>query len=189
MTKPLIVFALEQESQNLFTDFDVLYTGVGKVNAAYGLMQRILHAGPRPSLVVNLGTAGSRQHKPGSIVNCTRFVQRDMDVTALGFAPYQTPFSDDPVMLEYGQVVQNLPQGVCATGDQFDTSGKAEAFDVVDMEGFALAIVCQRLQLPFLCLKYVSDGADGAADTDWGAALERAAKALAEALQKAGVKP
>ena len=31
----LIVTALEQETQGLLKDFDLLYTGVGKINATY----------------------------------------------------------------------------------------------------------------------------------------------------------
>ena len=55
---PLIVFALEQESQGLFSEYPCLYTGVGKLNAAYTLL-KYLSSEPRPPLIINLGTAGS----------------------------------------------------------------------------------------------------------------------------------
>lgn len=185
MTKSLLVFALPQESQDLFSGHNVLYTGVGKVNAAFALTRALLPTSA--PLVVNLGTAGSQRHQPGTVISCTRFVQRDMDVTALGFAAYQTPFSEDPVEIVYGQALAGVPQGVCATGDSFDTSGKSQDFDAVDMEAYALAVVCKRMQVPFMCLKYISDGADGGADEDWGAALHRAAEALHKALKDGGV--
>lgn len=184
MTRPLIVFALEQESQDVFKDYDVLYTGVGKVNAAYALMRRLSEA--RPPLVVNLGTAGSRKHPGGAIVNCTSFVQRDMDVTLLGFEKYRTPFSDVPAVLAWGGRLAGLAEGVCGTGDHFDSSEHAENFDVVDMEAYALALICRQENIPFLCLKYVSDGADEGAVTDWDAALRHAAHALLAALRASG---
>ena len=38
--KTLIVCALEMETQSQLEDYDVLYTGVGKVNATYKLTQK-----------------------------------------------------------------------------------------------------------------------------------------------------
>lgn len=175
---------MEQESQDVFRDYDVLHSGIGKVNAAYALTRRL--AMSRPSIVINMGTAGSRKHKGGSIVNCTRFVQRDMDVTALGFEKFKTPFSNDPVEINYGVAVNGLPQGLCGTGDNFDSSEGAGAFDVVDMEAYALALVCQRENIPFLCLKYISDGADDEAHKDFIQALHDTAEKLKEALKNAG---
>lgn len=174
---------MKEESQDVFPDYDVLHTGIGKVNAAYGLMKHIAEKG-KPSMVVNMGTAGSRKHKGGTIVNCTGFIQRDMDVTPLGIPLYQTPFSDDPVEISYGKTIESLPTGVCGTGDNFDTSEQAERFDVVEMEAYALALICQREKIPFLCLKYVSDGADGDGAGDWNESLHRTAEALRDTLTK-----
>ena len=182
MSQILLVFAMEQESQDVFDDYTVLHTGIGKVNASYGLTSYLKVQ--QPDLVVNMGTAGSRKHLGGLVLNPTSFVQRDMDVTALGFEPFQTPFSSDPVVLEYGVSVPGLSQGVCGTGDSFDVSEAAEAFDVVDMEAHALAIICQRESVPFLCLKYISDGADGDAEQDWNASLHQTAEKLRDALEQ-----
>lgn len=184
MSQPLLVFAMKEESQDVFSGYDVLHTGIGKVNAAHALTRRLLSA--KPGLIINMGTAGSRKHKGGTIVNCTAFIQRDMDVTALGFAKFQTPFSSDPVRLEYGSKIEALPQGLCGSGDNFDTSENAGEFDVVDMEAYALALISMREKIPFLCLKYVSDGADGDAHEDWNASLHRTAERLKDALEKAG---
>lgn len=184
--KPLLVFAMKEESQDVFSDYDVLHTGIGKVNAAYGLMKHIAAHG-KPALVVNMGTAGSRRHKGGTIVNCTSFIQRDMDVTPLGIPLYQTPFSDDPVEISYGDRIETLPEGLCGTGDNFDTTEHAERFDVVEMEAYALALICRRENIPFLCLKYVSDGADGDGAGDWNETLHRTAEALRAALKSAAL--
>jgi adenosylhomocysteine nucleosidase len=179
--EPLLVFAMPEESRDIFGGYDVLHTQIGKVNAAYALARRIGER--RPELVVNLGTAGSRRHAGGQVINPAKFVQRDMDVSALGFEKFQTPFSDDPKILEYGRHFAHLLGGVCGTGDSFDVSEAANGFDVVDMEAYALALICQREDIPFICLKYVSDGADDGADQDWNTALARAAEALKETLE------
>lgn len=180
-SNPLIVFAMKEESQDVFNDYDLLHTGVGKVNAAYNL-GKALH-GAKPSIIINMGTAGSRKHAGGTIVNCTGFVQRDMDVTALGFDPYKTPFCDTPALIEFGHRIAELPSGVCGTGDNFDISEKAGDFDVVDMEAYALATICQQEELDFLCLKYISDGADGDAHQDWHTALHHTAEKLRTTLE------
>ncbi len=178
----LLVFAMQEESQRYFKEYDVLYTGLGKINASYALTKRL--SDKKPSLVINLGTAGSQSFPARSVVCCTGFVQRDMDVQALGFEPFQTPFSDVPVVLEYGMSVASLPLGICGSGDNFETSQKATAYTLVDMEAYALARICQQEDVPFLCLKYISDGADDDASIDWADALNNAATALKEELLK-----
>ena len=75
----LIVTALEQETQGLLKDFDLLYTGVGKINATYKLTEFLNDYSRvdqlvfkkqyvQPELVINYGTAGSRELSIGSIV-------------------------------------------------------------------------------------------------------------------------
>jgi adenosylhomocysteine nucleosidase len=182
--KPLLVFAMEQESQDVFSGHHVLHTGIGKVNAAYSLTAHLAHA--TPGIVINLGTAGSRKHQGGTIINCTQFIQRDMDATPLGFQKWQTPFSPDPVTIAHGVRIDGLPQGLCGSGDSFDTSEAAGHFDVVDMEAYALALICQRRNIPFLCLKYVSDGANDDAHLDFEESLRNTAGQLLIALKKSG---
>jgi adenosylhomocysteine nucleosidase len=184
MSKPLLVFAMKEESQEVFSDYDVLHSGIGKVNAAYALTDYLRKH--KPAIVINMGTAGSRKHKGGSIVSCTSFIQRDMDVTALGFEKYKTPFSDDPIVINHGVHAKGFAEGVCGSGDNFDASAGSDNFDVVDMEAYALALICKRENIPFMCLKYVSDGADGDAHKDWHEALHHTAERLRDALRKSG---
>lgn len=180
---PLVVIALELEGQGLFeqANVSVLYTGLGKVNAALSLASRLstLRAqGALPSLVVNFGTAGSRTFATGSVIACRQFVQRDMDVTGLGFALGETPFEKLPPMLAFPPVFQGLPEGVCGTGDRFETGAAGLACDVIDMEAYALAKACLVEDVPFACAKYISDGADHTAADDWQASLPGAARAF-----------
>jgi adenosylhomocysteine nucleosidase len=177
----LVVMALPMEAQDVFESagIPVLYTGVGKVNAAMTLartLAAIRQAGRPVPGVVNFGSAGSPRFPPGTLVSCTSFHQRDMDVSGLGFPPGETPFEKTPAVLECASPFTGLPWVRCGTGDCFETGGKLLDFDVVDMEAYALAKVCHSEGTTFACAKFVSDGADHAAATDWQSNLHRAAE-------------
>lgn len=163
--KILFVFALESEAGSYFNDFPIIYTGIGKVNAAFKLTQAIEKY--KPELVINLGTAGSDFFKKYDVVNCTQFIQRDMDVTGLGFELYETPLTQVPTVLNYGITFPNLSSGICGTGDSFETHLKNKPYNVVDMEAYTLAFITQSYDIPFLCLKFISDGADDSAAESW----------------------
>jgi len=55
-------------------------------------------------------------------------------------------------------------------------------YNVIDMEAYALAVTAKKENIPFLCLKYISDGADGLAADDWSLNVHKAAKAFKELL-------
>lgn len=178
--KWLVVMALPLEAQGAFEQagVPVLYTGVGKVNAALVLTRALAgyrHAGQPLPGVVNFGSAGSRRFATGSVVACNAFHQRDMDVSGLGFEPGVTPYEEIPPALQFPTPFGDLPVASCGTGDSFETGGRAFACDVVDMEAYALAKVCHVEGAAFACAKFVSDGADHAAAADWQANLHRAA--------------
>ena len=155
--------------------------GVGKINATYHLLKAVEQY--KPDLVVNLGTAGSTKFNRGEVVCCTKFIQRDMEVTALGFKKFQTPFSDEDIILDYGLKINNLQEGICGSGDQFETEHKNPEYNVIDMEAFALATVAKNENIPFLCLKYISDGANGNAVKDWTSEVKNAAETLKRNLE------
>jgi len=183
-SKPLIVMALPQESRGQLerAGAQLLYTGVGKVNAAAALARRLAElrgAGNSPSRVVNLGTAGSRTLAPHTLVACNRFIQRDMDVSGLGFPAGVTPFDATPAVLEFPPVFAHLPQTLCSTADSFATHLHAVDGDVVDMEAFALAKVCLQDGVAFACAKYITDGADSDSAAHWEAALDAASRSFA----------
>jgi adenosylhomocysteine nucleosidase len=182
----LIVMALPQESRGLLeaAGAHLLYTGVGKVNAAATLARRLAElrcAGTPPSRVINMGTAGSRRVAAHSLVACNRFRQRDMDVSGMGFPRGVTPFDDAPAELAFEPAFPHLPQVVCSTADSFVTHLHETDGDVVDMEAFALARVCLAERLPFACVKYVTDGADADSAAHWQAALDAAARGFTRA--------
>ena len=176
----LVTMALRAEGAGRFeaAGIEVLYTGIGKVNAAIVLTRRLAEVGrgdARLPLVVNFGTAGSANLPAQSLVACRRFVDRDMDVGALGFAPGVTPFDPLPPVLEFPAAFPDLPEAVCGSGDSFSTAHGGFDSDVVDMEAYALAKACKLAGAGFACAKYVSDGADEHAAEHWQANVAGAA--------------
>lgn len=177
----LFSFALESEAADVFENHNTLITGIGKVNAAYELTKAIHHK--RPSLIVNLGSAGSNFYKKGDVVCCTCFIQRDMDVRPLGYELYETPLSGLPPVLEYGLKMDGLQEGICGTGDSFEMGHSTVLYNVVDMEAYVLAMIAMKEKIPFLCLKYISDGADDNAAEDWIVQVHKAAESFGNILK------
>jgi adenosylhomocysteine nucleosidase len=183
----LVVAALRSELAGVFeaANVRVLYCGVGKVNAAITLardLTRYALQGESMPLVLNFGSAGSRRFDTGTLVACHEFVQRDMNVSALGFAAGVTPYDDAPPCLSFEPLFKQLPPAVCGSGDSFATGSTDldcavadRHCDVVDMEAYALAKVCWQERAVFACAKYVSDGADHAAADDWQSNVHKAA--------------
>ena len=168
----LIVSALKIETQGQLDDYKTLYTGVGKVNATYELTKYLtIHiARAKPKLIINYGTAGSRELPIGELVDCTKFTQRDMDVRGMGFMQGQTPFENDvPVILDYDHVEFN-PIGKklrCGTGDNFVQDSMGSYSDVYDMEAYALAKVCFVYNVDFISFKYITDNVNEHSAGDW----------------------
>lgn len=177
----LFSFALASEAADIFDECNTIITGIGKVNAAYELSKAVLHK--KPSLIVNLGSAGSNFFQKGDVICCTKFIQRDMDVRGLGFQLYETPLSGLPPVLEYGLKMEGLPEGICGTGDSFEMAHAEVLYNVVDMEAYALAMIAMKENIPFLCLKYISDGADDNAAEDWSVQVHKAAIAYGNILK------
>ena len=162
----LFSFALESEAAEVFKGNNVLFTGIGKVNAAYELTKAIQKK--KPTIIINLGSAGSSCFQKGEVICCTKFVQRDMDVSPLGFAVGVTPMDDEiPAEIHAKPHFEILPKGICGTGDSFETGIPKIICNIVDMEAYALAKVCQKLGVRLISVKYISDGANDTAHLDW----------------------
>lgn len=176
----LVVMALRAESAGVFeaAGVPVLYCGVGKVNAAIALTRELTRYALQDQampLVLNFGSAGSRRHAAGTLAQCHEFVQRDMDVSGLGFALGVTPYDDAPDRLRFEPMFSQLPSAVCGSGDSFSTGMVGVDCAVVDMEAYALAKACWSFSAPFACAKYVTDGADRTAAEDWHGNVHKAA--------------
>ena len=169
MNNTLIVCALKNELKVDEAKFKILYTGVGKINAAISLTKYISENNQIKN-VINYGTAGSTKKEVGTLVDCTMFIQRDMDVSGLGFDKHMTPFDKNiPAIIDYSSFEHNQIKtfSTCATGDSFINDGSIHVGDVVDMEAYALAKVCYVFKKNFISFKYISDGANNNAIKDW----------------------
>jgi adenosylhomocysteine nucleosidase len=176
----LFVFALDSEAGKVFNDKNKLITGIGKVNAAMELTKEIHRT--KPKLIINLGSAGSKIFHKGNVVCCTKFIQRDMDVRGLGFQLYETPLSGIPPVLEYGLKKNDLPEGICGSGDSFEMNHSETVYNIVDMEAYPLALIAMKENIPFLCLKYISDDAGSEAAEDWAVQVHLASEAFSKIL-------
>lgn len=157
--KTIVLLALYDEAPELADLPFVFYTGVGKVNAASKAAQLIERH--RPTHIINFGTAGGIT-QPTGFYQATRFVQRDMQCGSLGFRPGQTPYEADAVV-EFGSGL------TCSTGDDFvENPSLAIPADLVDMEAYAIAKVCQSNNIKFSCYKFVTDAANTTAADEWG---------------------
>ena len=153
------------------------HTGVGKINATYNSLKLI--STHKPRLVINYGTAGAINNSLKGIIECTKFYQRDMDVTGLmNLKIGQTPFDD------INEIVNSEKGYSCGSGDSFVTTQIPIKVDVVDMEAYALAKICKLENINFRCFKFISDNADKAARSDWIENCEKGAKLFKQKLKK-----
>tara|TARA_B100000214_G_C23778920_1_gene540368 strand:+ start:215 stop:766 length:552 start_codon:yes stop_codon:yes gene_type:complete len=157
-----IISALPVEWGSEITN-DVSFSGVGKINATITTLEVIKKY--KPTMIINYGTAGSTKGVTG-LVDCTKFIQRDIDAEALGFQKFETPFdSSCPVTINFSKLKNPINKKMsCGTGDSFVTSDDGITTDVVDMEAYAIAKICYLNKVDFVSFKYITD--DGDAD-DW----------------------
>ncbi|WP_130804925.1 5'-nucleosidase [Acinetobacter sp. Marseille-P8049] len=174
-----LIMALSDESKGLFEQAGIAvhYSGIGKVNAAFTAFDVIQKTGC--DVLLNLGSAGSSVFDAHSLVEVRQVVQRDMDVSPLGFPIGTTPLDHDfPAAIELEPFFSELPKGICGTGDSFETGAAKLACDLVDMEAYAIAKVCKKLGVRCISVKYITDGANDTAHLDWEANLLLGAQKL-----------
>lgn len=176
LDRPLLVVALEEESQHLHvSDLPVLVTGVGKVRAA-GALAAVL-ARQRPSRIINLGTAGSLREELRGTQVIGQVVQHDFDDEAIFGLTGE----------HFGAPIEMGVAGVVlGSGDAFISGGTAReqllarGIDLVDMEGYAIALTAREFGLPVTLVKEVSDGAGEGAGASWRATVDSCAERLGD---------
>jgi adenosylhomocysteine nucleosidase len=160
-------------------------SGVGKVNAA--VTTQILLDTFGVSRVLFTGVAGALHPglNIGDIVISSHCIQHDVDVTALGYArgviPYQetSTFAADPGLVKLAELAclelkQKSVTGIVLSGDQFIASSATVALlreeldgACAEMEGAAVAQVCNMNGTPFVIIRSMSDKADGSAHVNY----------------------
>lgn len=174
MGRPLVVVAVRQEAAHLH-GVDVLLTGIGKVAAAVAVSTAI--AEHRPELVLNVGSAGALHDHLEGVHRIGRVLEHDVDHAALGAL-----IGEDLS----GEVVLDADEPtVLATGDAFvaDVAVRrslAQRADLVDMEGYAVALACSRAGVPCEMVKVVSDAASEGAARTWQEQADLTARVIAE---------
>ena len=172
-------------------DVDVLFTGIGKINATYALTRYLCEIG-KPDVIYNVGTAGCCNNSiaVGDLVLCDKFIQLDMNATPqnvdeIGFTPYDDIgfiIDNDPMSEKNNNLIKDVKNGnyICATMDTFNISNTK--YDVYDMEAYALAKLALRFGIDFVCVKYITDNIlnnqQKKTDEDWKNALEDGRKKL-----------
>lgn len=169
MSKIILVSATEIEHGGLteLGGFPIFQIGLGKISAASNLAEIICNE--NPDVVINFGSCGNlKDNKVGTVLE-VGVVHNNIDGRPL--APYGcTPFTD---LCE----LQLSDSGVhLFTTDQFYDEVRtdyAEKYmemigecDIVDMECYALAQVCEQRDIKFHSFKWVSDDGDS---TKWEA--------------------
>ena len=172
----LVFIALESEINPSDWTFDVpvVYTGIGKVNAAVSAEREVLRFSPK--LVINLGTAGAFNEKYRGLCEIDSVIQRDFDTSPL--APRGVvPFQDSPSTFfsEFG----NLK---CGTGDNFMTEpddwSVKNGIHLVDMELYSIAKVCAEYNIPWRSIKFVTDIIGKNSGDEWKDGLGNAQREL-----------
>ena len=175
--KILIVYAIPQEKIEVnIPNAEVIYveTGMGKVNAAKKTMRAICEY--HPDMVINIGSAGTLNHKVGDIFICNHFIDRDLRKVTLDGVVSEIEFGNDAINRIFSG--RDLMYGTCNTGDSFITQGNDIEGDVIDMESFAEADVCREMGVPFFAVKYVTDVVGQNSSEEWFAKLADARAGL-----------
>jgi adenosylhomocysteine nucleosidase len=161
----VIVTALEMELPTLSTG-PIVFTGVGKICAATALA-RYLTENPDTHRVINYGTAGGiKGVSKGKLYPVNRFIESDFRSCSVNLP--------NKVMIEVDAWLAGTDHLCCSTQDHFVTDPTelddvlyGDRVNLVDMESYALAYVCQQFGVDFHCYKYVSDDADDTAPSEW----------------------
>lgn len=179
-------------------------SGVGKVNAAR--TTQILIDNFNIEAVINVGSAGAANNKLniGDIVIGKSLVQHDFDITAFGHPKGyisnagQYFNSDNQLIEQMKKAIKKLDNidfniliGRIASGDIFCTDmnmkekirNKFEA-DAIEMEGAAIAQVCQLDNIHFIVVRGISDSPNGNNNITFEKYLEKASQRCAQIIEK-----
>ena len=155
-----------------FEGFKVLcvHCGIGKVNAAAAAMY-LINSGCR--IILNYGLSGGISGvRRGETVLPDRFLEHDFDLTTIGYKPCEKPgqkyiyeadsYISDCIIKALG----NIKRGTAVCGDRFICSSEdrdflSQTFNATscDMETAAVASVCDVADIPFACIRRISDDA------------------------------
>ncbi|MFD1955109.1 5'-methylthioadenosine/adenosylhomocysteine nucleosidase [Paenibacillus thailandensis] len=160
-------------------------SGVGKVNAAV-CTQLLVHLGVDCILFTGVAGAVDPQLNIGDIVVSSSCMQHDMDVTPLGYERGVIPYQERSEFMADERLVKLAAEaggrlfagrtviGKVLSGDQFIASRElvrtlheSMGGACAEMEGAAVAQVCDMNQVPYVVIRSMSDKADGSAHVNF----------------------
>lgn len=169
-------------------DVYLAQSGVGEISAA--MTVQMLYDVYGVEVILNFGFVGSldARFEVGDLVLVEKVVHYQFDTSAIDPVPVGMYFNRDDLYfhLDRGlierlqaQLEKPLPLVVDASGDKFiATSADREYLrtfgaHICEMECAGLALACERIGLPFLSVKVISDKADEAADVTFAEVFRR----------------
>jgi len=168
-------------------------SGIGRVNAA--LAAAILIERYRVDYVLSAGLSGAISHlHKGDVVAGATYVECDFDLRAFGYPLGQKSdgtriHTASDRLLEAALSIDGVQKGALGTGDFFLTEPATKDFyreefgiNAFDMETGSLATVCDKLGVPFLSVRKISDDADDNALDSYTELNNLAETALSEIL-------
>lgn len=196
-------YTTEEIAKNMFYlvrykqhEIIIAYSKIGKVNAALTASMLIEHFKAENLLFSGVAGAVNPELKIGDLIYASKLAQHDLDITAFGhphgYVPGGEVFVKTDVSLnKIAQEVANekninLKEGIIATGDEFVCKNETKEWvaktfqaDAIEMEGAAVAVVCDALNVPFFVLRAISDAADVDAGFDFDEFLISSSKVSA----------
>ncbi|NPA50285.1 MAG: 5'-methylthioadenosine/adenosylhomocysteine nucleosidase [Epsilonproteobacteria bacterium] len=179
----------------------VAYSKIGKVFAALTAAIMIEHF--KANILLFSGVAGAINPnlKIGDLIVATKVAQHDLDITAFGhpygYVPEGSRYIEaDKKLISLAKEIASLEnidlkEGIIATGDQFIANEERKEWikrefqaDAIEMEGGAVAVVCDSLNVPFFILRSISDSANMDASFDFDEFLKSSSKRSANFILK-----
>lgn len=164
-------------------DVQTCITGVGICAATFGLSQALFSG--KPDLVITAGIAGSfdRSLLLGTVVQITRDCFGDLgaedhdaflELPRMGLAAAEDVCFENKIPENFRKISGNLPAREAitvhaATGSAVTTQRRLKRFGPVleSMEGAAFHYVCQKLGMPLLHLRAISNYAEARNRPAW----------------------
>ena len=157
MSNILLVSAtkLEHHDTELF-DIPIHIIGVGKVESALNIKKlidnyKLTHAGGKPHHVINFGSCGNlKNHKVGEVLKVGEIHDDFYGCVVPEHLPIKV--SDSPTKLFTTDIFYDT-EGVYSN----NYTTKVRKCDIVDMEGYSIAKVCQSENVSVSLYKWISD--------------------------------
>jgi adenosylhomocysteine nucleosidase len=177
----IVIAALESEikAHSLPDHIPIVYSGIGKINAAIATFQAIQRY--QPQLIINFGTVGKINPTLSGLVTINKVIQRDISAEPLA------PRGIVPLSSKPNEFIVNTAGYVCGTGDSFVTQHDPwlteQGVDVVDMELFAIAAISFEHNVKWISYKYISDAANEDSAHEWSSKVHHGEDLFLEKLK------